>query len=103
MKIKTAPKTKTDAALKAKAENLVMTSLTSVFDRSTGKVVAEYLLSPQEAIVACWEQHHKNFNTWEYAKKMESKFYPLERTEFGWNLGNFWVYDYVQKHGTNTS
>ena len=65
--------------------------LTQVLDASTGDVVAEYALSPVQALVATWEQHHKNFNTWEYAKKLEADYYPLKRGKYGWCLGKFWA------------
>jgi len=65
---------------------------------STGQVFGEYSLPPKQAIVAAWEQHHKNFNTWEYAKKIEAEVYPLEKSQYGWKLGNFWVpYEPIQK------
>ena len=54
---------------------------------------AVYILPPKEAIVAAWEQHHGNNNTWEYAKKLEAEFYPLKRGKYGWTLGKFWVND----------
>ena len=65
--------------------------LTKVWDLSTGEVFGEYSLKPKEAIVAAWEQHHKNHNTWEYAKKIESETYPLEKGKYGWTLGIFWA------------
>jgi len=52
---------------------------------------ATYTLPAMEAIVAAWEQHHRNFNTWEYAKKMEQDFYPLMPGKYGYVLGAFWV------------
>lgn len=83
-----------EAILKDKAENSKMSRLVTVYDRHTGLAVAEYTLTPKEAIVACWEQHHAgNYKTWEYAKKIEAEVYPLERTEYGWTLGRFWVMD----------
>jgi len=72
--------------------------LTKVYDRSTAEVHAEYSLPPLEALVAAWEQHHKNFNTWTYAKKMEETYYPIEVGKYGYSLGNFWV----QKGGDTT-
>ena len=65
--------------------------LTEVYDASTCKIYAEYSLPPLEALVAAWEQHHRNFNTWDYAKKMEQDFYPIETGRYGYSLGKFWV------------
>lgn len=65
----------------------------TVFDRGTGEEHAIYSLPPKEALVAAWEQHHKNFNTWEYAKKMEANHYPLKQETFGWTLGKFYVFN----------
>jgi len=82
-----------ETVLKGKAARSMIQSLVTVYDRHTGKAVAEYSCSPKEAIVACWEQHHGNNNTWEYAQKIKAEVYPLERTKFGWILGKFWVMD----------
>ena len=65
--------------------------LTKVLDMGSGETVAEYTLPPLEALVAAWEQHHKNFNTWEYAKKLEQDEYPIKTTKYGISLGKFWV------------
>lgn len=65
--------------------------LTKVYSLQTGEVIAEYTLRPLEALVAAWEQHHKNFNTWEYAKKIEQDVYCLTPGKYGIELGNFWV------------
>ena len=65
--------------------------ITTVLNAETGEAEATYSLSPKEAIVACWEQSHRNLNTWEYAKKLEAEFYPLVETEHGFTLGKFWV------------
>ena len=64
---------------------------TPVFDVGTGKLVALYSLPPKEAVIAAWEQHHKNYNTWEYAKKLEKDSYPLRKGKYGWCLGIFWA------------
>jgi len=64
---------------------------TPVYSTATGECVALYSLPPKEAVVAAWEQHHRNFNTWEYAKKIEEETYPLEEGKYGWTLGNFWA------------
>ena len=65
--------------------------LTPVYSTETAELVAEYSLPAPEAVVAAWEQHHRNMNTWEYAKKMEQDYYPLEEGKYGWSLGNFWA------------
>lgn len=65
--------------------------MTDVFDASTGEIYATYSLPPKEALVAAWEQHHKNFDTWEYAKKIESEVYHLKKGKYGWSLGKFRV------------
>lgn len=67
--------------------------MTDVYDMNTGEKVATYSLPPKEAIVACWEQSCGNHNTWEYAKRLEAKYYPLTKTWCGWTLGRFWVKD----------
>jgi len=65
--------------------------MTTVYDLGSGKEAAVYSLPPKEALIACWEQHHKNHSTWEYAKKLEEEFYPLEEGEYGYTLGKLWV------------
>ena len=65
--------------------------LTDVYDMETCGIYASYSLEPKQAIIAAWEQYHKNFNTWEYAKKLEQEFYHLNKTKHGYTLGKFWV------------
>ena len=66
-------------------------SLTIVYDMSTGEEHAGYTLPPLEALVAAWEQHHKNNNTWLYAKKIEQDVYKITPGPYGLSLGKFWV------------
>ena len=35
-----------------------------VYELASGEMVAIYSLPAKEAVVAAWEQHHRNFNTW---------------------------------------
>ncbi|QDP67178.1 MAG: hypothetical protein Unbinned3806contig1000_51 [Prokaryotic dsDNA virus sp.] len=54
-----------------------------------------YSLPPKQALVAAYEQHKGNNNTWTY--KDPSK-YPIRKGKYGYTLGNCWV-----KHGLNNT
>jgi hypothetical protein len=60
---------------------------TTVFHIDTQEETT-YTLPPKQALVACYEQARKNWNTHFYG---DPEGYPIEEGTFGFVLGGFWA------------
>lgn len=60
-------------------------SVTIVRNLATGQVL-RYTCPPRQAVVAAYAQEHKDFNTWQYAERYDSR---VEEGQYTYLLGNW--------------